>query len=637
MCGIAGFVDKKGALGADRVRALAKAMADIMRHRGPDDAGVWVSGDGRVGLSHRRLSIIDLSSAGHQPMPSADGRQQIVFNGEIYNFQELRAELSAAGEAFRTRTDTEVLLKLLEREGAAALDRLDGMYAFALHDEATGEMLLARDIFGEKPLYYMDTSDCFAFASELSALTLLPGFDARIDGLTIARFLAFQYVPAPETIYRAVRKLPPGSWLARSATGEIRIERHWRFRTGAVAASERPMEDLADELEAILQRAVRSRLVSDVPSGAFLSGGVDSSVVVALSARMAGEPIKTFSIGFEGFAESEHLDAAEMARAIGTDHHEKLLRPDVVDLADTIARVLDEPNADTSCLPTFLLSAFAREKVTVALSGDGGDELFGGYGRYFATVEEGRRKADQGGMEWWTPGVAYWSSRILVFPDDELAALIGGVPDAFGGELSDLRAALDTDPRPLLNRLRELDAGHYMPGAVLAKVDRMSMQSSLEVRAPLIGREVADFAARLAADDCYRAGQGKLVLKAVGQRYLPPDWLARPKRGFGLPMGLWGAETLLPAARLLLLAEDARLAAWIPRPMLEAYLARQARDFSAYRTWSLLLLESWLRHHPHAVGEPIAPVAVPERSGWGAILGTLRRAVRPVRQLAGQR
>lgn len=627
MCGIAGVIDKTGRLGRERVAALAEAMATMMRHRGPDDAGGWVSGDGRVGLSHRRLSIIDLSAAGHQPMASADGRKQIVFNGEIYNFQELRGGMESAGARFATSTDTEVLLKLLERDGTAALDRLDGMFAFALFDEERGEMLLSRDIFGEKPLYYTDTPDYFAFASELSALTLLPGFDASIDSLTIMRFLAFQYVPAPETIYRSVRKLPPGCWLSRDAAGALTLQRYWQFRTGAEAASRRPVADLADELEDILQRSVRRRLVSDVPSGAFLSGGVDSSVVVALAARMSGEPIKTFSIGFEGFAESEHLDAAEMARAIGTEHHEKLLRPDVVSLADTIARVLDEPNADTSCLPTYLLSAFAREKVTVALSGDGGDELFGGYGRYFATVEEARRKAAEGGMEWWTPGTAYWSARILVFPGEELNVLAGGVPAELAQELDELRGALDTDTRPLINRLREIDAAHYMPGAVLAKVDRMSMQSSLEVRAPLIGREVADFAATLAADDCYGAGQGKLVLKAVGQRYLPPDWLARPKRGFGLPMGLWGAETLLPAARRLLLAEDSRLAAWIPRPMLEAYLTRQSREFSAYRTWSLLLLESWLRHHPHAVGERSVPEPMPGRGAWTAILGTLRRAV----------
>ncbi|MCA3391904.1 MAG: asparagine synthase (glutamine-hydrolyzing) [Cutibacterium sp.] len=634
MCGIAGLIDKSERIGRTRVGVLAKAMADAMQHRGPDDAGVWVSADGRTGLSHRRLSIIDLSLAGHQPMAAADGCKQIVFNGEIYNFLELRSTLATAGHHFRTRTDTEVLLKLLERDGAAALDLLDGMFAFGLFDENCGELLLARDIFGEKPLYYMDTPDYFAFASELSALTLLPDFDARIDGSTIARFLAFQYVPAPETIYRSVRKLPPGCWLSRDAQGRLTVRRYRQFNTSSAAVSGRPMSDLADELEALLQESVRRRLVSDVPSGAFLSGGVDSSVVVAIASRIAAEPIKTFSIGFDGFAESEHLDAAEMARAIGTDHHQKLLRPDAVALADTIARALDEPNGDTSCLPTYLLSAFARERVTVALSGDGGDEMFGGYGRYFATEQEAHRKATEGGMEWWTPGVAYWSSRILVFPDDELALLTGAVPPELARELSDLRTSLDADTRPLINRLREVDAGHYMPGAVLAKVDRMSMQSSLEVRAPLLGRDLATFAANLAADDCYRGGQGKLVLKAVGRRYLPADWLERPKRGFGLPMGLWGAETLLPAARRLILSGDSRLAAWIPRLRLEAYLTRQAQEFSAYRTWSLLLLECWLRHHPHAVGEQSLQEPAVKRGSWSSILDTLRRAVRPtIRQL----
>jgi asparagine synthase (glutamine-hydrolysing) len=605
-------------------------MADRMQHRGPDDAGVWVSADGLVGLSHRRLSIVDLSSAGHQPMASPDGRRQIVFNGEIYNFEELRSELLTSSESFRSRTDTEVLLKLLERDGIEAFYKLDGMYAFALYDQLTEEILLARDNFGEKPLYYMDTPDCFCFASELSAFTLLPHFDARIDGLTIARFLAFQYIPAPETIYRSVRKLQPGCWLKRDASGNIHIERHWRFRTSSTNSSQRPMAELADELEAILQRTVRSRLVSDVPIGAFLSGGVDSSVVVAIASRMAGEPIKTFSIGFEDYADSEHLYAAEMARTIGTEHREKLLRPDILKLSDTIARVIDEPNADTSCIPTYLLSAFARENVTVALSGDGGDELFGGYDRYFVTVDEAARKVAQGGMEWWTPGLAYLSSRILVFPDDELAALIGGVPAAFVQELADMRNNLDTDPRPLLNRLRELDADTYMPGAVLAKVDRMSMQSSLEVRAPLISREVSEFAARLSATDCYGAGQGKLALKAVGQRYLPSDWLARPKRGFGMPMGLWGAKTLLPAANRMLLSEDACLTAWIPRARIKHYLKLQARQFSPYRTWSLLLLESWLRHHPHVVGDPIEAAPPPNRSRWGAIRDTFQRTIRPI-------
>jgi asparagine synthase (glutamine-hydrolysing) len=624
MCGIAGIVDKSARFGRDELAALARLMADEMVHRGPDDSGVWVSQDGRIALSQRRLAIIDTSPAGHQPMASHDGTCHITFNGEIYNFQELRQRLEAQGAVFHTRTDTEVLIQLLERKGRDALDDLDAMFAFAWYDQKTGRLLLARDIFGEKPLYYIDSPSYFAFASELSALTRLPDFDARIDAATIARYLAYQYVPAPETIYRSVAKLPPGCVLTREADGSFAVDRYYRFKADGRASSERPLAELGDELEAILATSVKRRLISDVPIGAFLSGGVDSSTVVALASRILKEPVKTFTIGFEGFPDSEHLDAAEMARAIGTDHHEKLLRPDGVALCELIGRVIDEPNADSSCLPTYLLSAYTREKVTVALSGDGGDELFGGYGRYMATVDEGGRKQRDGGMEWWTPGIAYWSSRILVYPEDEVAALTGGVPKSLAAELAAARASLDSDERPLIHRMREIDAAHYMPGAVLAKVDRMSMQSSLEVRAPLIGRDVAQFAMGLAADECYSQGQGKRVLKEVARRYLPIEWLNRPKRGFGLPMGLWGASSLLPAARQLLLQQEARLTAWIPRERIEGYLDRMSSDFNAYRVWSLLILENWLRHHPAEVGDAfdtaaMATVAKP------SIIASIRR------------
>ena len=601
MCGIAGIILKRGRAGAVDAGAIARRMADLMGHRGPDDAGVWVSPDGRVALSHRRLAIIDLSAAGRQPMTGRSGRSRIVFNGEIYNFPDLRARFAAEGVAFRSGSDTEVLLEALERDGAAALEALDGMFAFAWYDEASGRLMLARDIFGEKPLYYTDNDTCFAFASELSALAEAPGFDDRIEGDTIARFLAYQYVPAPETIYRGARKLPPGHLLMREADGTIATRPHYRFVPDGPAEPTRSLSEAADELEAILARTVRQRLISDVPLGAFLSGGVDSSVVVALAARVLGQPVKTFTIGFAGFAESEHPDAAEVAALLGTDHREQVLAPDSVGLCELIGRVLDEPNADSSCLPTFLLSRFARETVTVALSGDGGDELFGGYGRYMATVEEAEQ-AERLRLPGFSPGAAYWSARLLVFPESEIQALAGGVPAALADELATARAVLDADPRPLVHRLREADARLYMPGAVLAKVDRMSMQSSLEVRAPLLGREVAAFAMRLAASECVHGGAGKRVLKEVARRYLPAAIIDRPKRGFGLPMGLWGAEALLPAARAELLAGPGCLAAWIPRARIAAYLDHMARDFSAYRVWSLLLLEFWLRTHRHSVG-----------------------------------
>jgi asparagine synthase (glutamine-hydrolysing) len=636
MCGIAGIIDKSSRLSAQRLGDLATQMATAMTHRGPDDSGVWVSCDGRVALSHRRLSIIDTSVAGHQPMASRDGQKQIVFNGEIYNFLDLRRQLEADGEVFESRSDTEVLVRVLERRGVDGLHDLDAMFAFGWFDESSGELLLARDIFGEKPLYYVDGPEYFAFASELSALMSLPGFDARIDASTIARYLAYQYVPAPETIYRSVNKLPPGSFLRRGPDGHVEVRQYYKFVTSTTGSASRTLADAADELEAILVTSIKRRLISDVPIGAFLSGGVDSSTVVALAAKITQAPVKTFTIGFEGSTDSEHFDAAEMARHIGTDHYAQLLQPDGMDLCAHIGTVLDEPNGDSSCLPTYLLSAFTRERVTVALSGDGGDELFGGYGRYLATVEESERKARGESMDWWTPGVAYWSSRILVYPEPEVEALCGQLPDTLRAELANAREALETDQRPLVNKLREIDAAHYMPGAVLAKVDRMSMRSSLEVRAPLIGREVAAFAMKLAAEECIGGHQGKLVLKEVARRSLPIDWLNRPKRGFGLPMGMWGAQALMPAARQLLQAPDTRLAAWIPAERLGRYLDRMDREFSAYRVWSLLILEHWLRAHPHAVGSRFEAQDVSAFPSPGMLLASVGRAVRVGSRLIGR-
>lgn len=607
MCGIAGIVDKCGRLGPEAVGSLAERMADAMDHRGPDDSGVWTSLDGRLGLSHRRLSILDTTTAAHQPMRSRSGRTHIVYNGELYNYRELRAELERNGSVFQSTGDTEVLLAALEHEGLSVLGRLDGMFAFACFDERSRDLMLARDRFGEKPLYYMDTPELFAFASELQPLTIIPGFYPKIDADTIASYLAFQYVPAPNTIYSGIKKLPPGSSLVLRLDGSLVTQRYYAFRPGRASAPLRTLSAAGDALEEILVRAVESRLVSDVPLGAFLSGGVDSSTVVALASRVLRRPVQTFTIGFDGAPESEHVEAAEMARHIGTEHHERLLLPDGVRMCETIASQLDEPNADTSCLPTYLLSAFARETVTVAVSGDGGDELFGGYGRYLASVEESEQKI-YGNMEWWTPGAAYWSSRILVFPEDELAILTGRVPTALTEEIDGLRERLDGDVRPLIHRMREVDAIHYMPGAVLAKVDRMSMQHSLEVRAPFLAREVAAFAETLSEDECILQGQGKAVLREVARRYFPDEFLRRPKRGFGLPMGLWGASVLLPAAHRLLLADESRLSSFIPRGQLVAYLDRMSLQFGAYRVWSLIILELWLRSHPHIVGSAFTDI-----------------------------
>lgn len=599
VCGISGVVSKTGSISPQELKALALSMANGLTHRGPDDVGVWLSSDGRVALGQRRLSIIDVSDAGHQPMTARSGRSAITYNGELYNFREMRLELEHLGIQHRTGTDTEVALESLCQWGVGAFARFDSMFSLAWYDDINRSVVLGRDRFGEKPLYYIDNKEYFAFASELNVLTCLPNFDPGIDQATIAAYLSFQYIPSPNTIYKNVRKLEPGHWLRLDSHGNLTKARYYEFATGADQVSNRSLEDQADELESCLISTVNKRLISDVPIGAFLSGGVDSSTIAAIVRKQLGIPLKTFSIGFEGHRDSEHFDAAAIAEILSTDHRDKILSADTIKLGEQIGSLLDEPNGDTSCLPTYLLSKFTREHVTVALSGDGGDELFGGYGRYFNTADEwNRKRAGDESLSWWDAGEVYLSNRILVFEDAELAKLMGEIPKEFEDYLAVRRREISADERPLINSIREFDAANYLPGAVLAKVDRMSMQHSLEVRAPFLGNDVTRFASRLAADACYREGAGKLVLKEVAKRYLPADWMNRPKRGFGLPQDMWGRETLLPVIEPLLLGSECRLAEWIGRDQLKHYVEEMKMNFHPYRAWCLYVLETWLRHHP---------------------------------------
>lgn len=603
MCGIAGLLDVRGCHAPEALARLCLGMGDTMIHRGPDDGGVWSDPGGGVALGHRRLSIIDTSAAGHQPMATADGAGVLTFNGEIYNFQALRRELEAQGERFASHGDTEVLLAGLRRHGADFIRRLDGMYAFAYWDAVGRSLLLARDPFGEKPLYLYRSEGLVAFASEVSAFATLPGFDDTIATDTLAAYCLFQYVPAPAAIYRAVAKLPPGAVVRISAAGEETAVGRFRFRASAEATSARPLADWADELEEILVDTIRTRLISDVPLGAFLSGGVDSSTVVAIAGKRLNRSLDTCSIGFAGAEDSEHEEARAVARLLGTRHEDEICDPDIADVAVEIGGLLDEPNGDSSCLPTFMLSRLTRRRVTVALSGDGGDEMFGGYGRYFATLaDEARWRAGELPHPEWRPDLAYYSSRMFTLTERDVGILFGGVPAGLAARLAGLRRELRQDGRPLGNRLREADARDYLPGAVLAKVDRMSMRHSLEVRAPLLGLRVAEFAARLPADACFGAGGGKLVLKEVARRYLPDEWLARPKKGFGIPMRGWGDRLLLERAHALLRPGDNRLAAWVGQANIDAFLADQSTAPMTYRLWAVVVLESWLRRHPGRPG-----------------------------------
>jgi asparagine synthase (glutamine-hydrolysing) len=597
MCGIAGILNISGNLSPREMQRLALEMALRMEHRGPDDSGVWVDPSGYCAFSHRRLSIIDTSSAGKQPMLSRDGHSCITFNGEIYNYLDIRADLEKFGHQFSSSSDTEVLLAALRQYGETLFEKMDGMYAFGYLDVPSREVLLARDPFGEKPLYYTVQNGYLAFASELHCLSVLPGFDVGIDRDSLAQYLAFQYVPSPRSIYAKVSKLPPGHFMRIKPDGKIEVQRHFRFKPQNSPSAEQPMDQLADELEDILIRSIKRRMISDVPLGAFLSGGVDSSAVVALMRKVLGRDVKTFSLGVHDSPESEHLFARQMALHVGADHHDLVLTPDVPKLIHTIGACLDEPNADSSCLPTYLLSQFARRQVTVLLSGDGGDEMFGGYGRYFSTLDEEERFV-KGAPELanWSPSRAYLSNRILIFELEHTRDLFGELPAQTEELLARLRSDLDAPSSPLISRLRELDMHTYLPGAVLAKVDRMSMQHALEVRCPILSIEVARFAEKLHASHCYAAGHGKLVLKEVASRYIPRAWLDRRKQGFSVPTHLWNQRDFVATLKKMTLSQDSCLPNLLDSARLARFVKRQEEGgFSAYQVWSVLLLEIWLR------------------------------------------
>ncbi len=606
MCGIAGLVDWGVGFGKEKLASITIEMRDGMIHRGPDDAGIWSNDSGRCALAHRRLSVIDLSVDGKQPMSDEDGTTWVIFNGEIYNFQELRAQLIADGHRFRSHTDSEVLPHLFERMEPERLELLDGMFAFAVWNEKKKRLLLARDPFGKKPLYFSQGPGWFSFASELRSLRAVPSFDSSLDGTGLSFYLLLQYVPAPQTIFAGANKLPPGHYLeadfSQEGAPKVRVARYARFSPSEPDMIPDRVREI-DQLRAIVINAVEKRLVSDVPLGAFLSGGVDSTLVVAVATKELGRNLKTFTIGFDGAGDSEHVAAREIADRLGTDHFERILKPNAIDLVDEIASRLDEPNGDSSCLPTFLLCQYAREHVTVALSGDGGDEMFGGYGRYRDTLnEEGgwmRNALRKIGMDSrWRASDAYLSPRWLIFQPEQVSQLLGGMPDRVHQTLQDWKGILDDPRSPLLHRMRNLDAQSYMPGAVLAKVDRMSMQVSLEVRCPLLDAKLARFAERISVASCWKApNETKRILKKLASRYLPEEWMNRRKLGFGLPANSWSQGEVLSLTNELLCGTNSKLRDHVDASVLKQMVAKQAdaNCFSIYQVWPLLILEAWIR------------------------------------------
>ena len=610
-------------------------MTSAIRTRGPDAAGAWVDGSGGIALGHRRLSILDLSPAGAQPMVSACGRFVIVYNGEVYNHAELLPDLAASGVALRGHSDTEVLLEAFARFGVdAVLPRLAGMYAFALWDRRNRRLVLARDPLGIKPLYWGRTGDgTLLFGSELKALRAHPSWDFAIDPQAVAGLLSFGYVPAPLSIHRGVSKLPPGHTLTIEAGGEPRLSCFWSLADIAARGQVAPagLDDgaAADRLEALLRQVTGEHLLSDVPVGAFLSGGIDSSTVVAMMKAVANGPVRTFTIGYgeAGYDESAH--AAAIARHLGTDHTAlRVTADDALAVIPRLADIYDEPFADSSQIPTFLVSQLARRHVTVALSGDGGDELFAGYNRH-VWIE--RVEGATGRLPGWARRlVAAAMTGLSADAWDRLAGRLPGAPRLLGNKMHKLAAALSArdagevyrslvtlwpeahrlvpgaGPAPLpaapaglgaVERVQFLDAATYLPDDILVKVDRASMAVSLESRVPLLDRRVAEFAWSLPRRQRLRDGQGKWLLRQVLYRHVPRELIDRPKMGFAVPIGGWlkgplrdWAEDLLSEAAL---KSNGLLDAATVRRRWHDHLA--GRGGWEHHLWAVLMFQAWAR------------------------------------------
>jgi asparagine synthase (glutamine-hydrolysing) len=642
MCGIAGLFNYSEPRPVAR-EAVARMIAPL-HHRGPDDQGVYLAGP--LGLGHARLSIIDVCG-GHQPIFNEDRSVAVVCNGEIYNHRELRRGLEERGHRFATRSDSEVIVHLWEELGAGCVEKLAGMFALAVADFRQRRLLLARDRVGKKPLFLADDGHRIGFASELKSLLAAGLIEPRVDPDALDLYLAYGYVPAPWTIFRGAAKLPAGHLAVVDERG-ARIERYWDVPVDGVAdLGPAADERLTSELERLLASAVRDRLESDVPLGAFLSGGLDSGTIVSLMGEAMSEPVRTHTVGFADRATDEREDAAAVARALGTDHVATEVRPDLADVLPRIAWHLDEPFADPSAVPTWYVSRETRRRVTVALSGDGGDELFAGYGEKYRMhlFEERLRGLLPGGLRRglfpalgrsWprSPGLpralrlgglfrnlaveaprSYDFDRRLIPPHLE--------ERLFGEGLLQRRRRFDPfiaiephlarAPKEPLARALYLDLKTWLADDGLVKVDRMSMAHALEVRCPLLDHRIIEFAARLPARLKLAGGTTKVLLRRVAERRLPAEILTRPKRGFAPPVSRWLREDLRDFSRDLLLAPDAFGGGLFDRREVERLLDDHAarRLEAGWALWTLLMLEVWGRE----VARPasVSPVAfIPE-------------------------
>jgi len=619
MCGIAGIHRRRG---DDADPALLRRMTDVMVHRGPDDEGYYEAPG--IGLGMRRLSIIDITS-GHQPITNETGTLWIVFNGEIYNYKELRDELVARGHRLATRSDTEVIVHLYEDLGPACLTRLNGMFAFAIWDAERRELFVARDRLGVKPLYYHADDDGLVFASELKALLRCASVPRTLDRQALADYLTFMYVPAPKTPFRSVAKLEPGHYLVANRDG-VRVARYWSL-DDYVTPRDVSLDEAAARIRELLDDAIRLRLRSDVPVGAFLSGGVDSSTVVALAARQLDKALATFSVGFTLDGIDELPWAKRVASDYGTAHHEIQVTPeDVIRLLPKLVWHMDEPSGDSALIPTYMVSELARERVAVILSGLGGDEVFAGYPRYRLPFERGSRagrvwrQLPKAVREVFLPVGARMSPRlharlmaagpradhdryldaVSVFSHEEKLKLFARNGWAHPGEVAaHYRRYPGRDP---VNRLLYVDAHTYLPDDILALTDRMSMAVSLEAREPLLDHRLVEYCAGLPGALKLEGAQWKIALKRAMEPLLPREIVTREKQGFGGPVSSWLLRRLLPYASAAL-----RHGWLVEQRVLDArgvqdLIANVGRDaLAGQQLWTLFMLELWARVH---TGEP---------------------------------
>ena len=643
MCGLTGFWQHGGELAAD-AQAQATAMADCLQHRGPDDAGTWIDAGAGFAIAHRRLSIVDLSPAGHQPMHSASGRWVLAYNGEVYNHLALRQQLDGEGaaSAWRGHSDTETLLACIEAWGVErTLQASVGMFALALWDRSERALTLARDRIGEKPLYYGWQGDTFLFGSELKALRAHPAFNAAIDRRALAMLLRHNYVPAPYSIYQGINKLPPGTWL-RLGAGQRDVEpvRYWSLADVAERGMANPFQgseaDALDALELHLGNAVRGQMVADVPLGALLSGGIDSTVITALMQANSARPVRTFTIGFDEKQYDEATHARAVAAHLGTDHTElRLSGGDALALVPQMPAMYDEPFADSSQLPTHLVMKLARQHVTVALSGDAGDEMFGGYNRYFLGPKTWGR------IRWMPPALRrVLGAGLTSLPAATVNRMIGSVAGRAGialpgdkahklgarltgvRSLDDLYVSLVSEwpdparmviggcmPPNLLDdrarwpklgdpvaRMMALDGLTYLPDDILVKVDRASMAVSLETRAPFLDRDVIEFAWSLPMHMKLRDGKGKWLLRQLVDRHVPRALMERPKMGFGIPLDQWLRGPLREWGEALLAEDRLKREGYLdPAPVRATWLKHQRGEGSfGYRLWAVLMFQTWL-------------------------------------------